>query len=693
MSKRPRIKQADGSLLDLPLDAETLQGKGLSELALKTDLNLKQDVAVINTSPTTKVKDIYNGIAEKLGSATNGIILLKTTGYTSTFGLIKFSYIGSNVKHPCEYTNLQTLKKKSYTIEDTTTVNWSTFLNETSYPSTVEYATLGEVTDAIDNFNADVFEPAINSLRDDIPTKTSELENDSNFLSEIPSNVVTKNEQGAIKLEDEYGSVVISPSYIDMNYGGSNVYIGAEDGAMFDGVSATYIESESMYLYDTLEVDRLYLYNNLYAEDSTIYAWSIESTIYEDSIGNRIEFDNLISGIHLVSKSSSLALASSDMFGDDCIHELTFPNTAEKDYSSYQWDLPAKSGTLALTSDIPSRVSVNAPVRSYIDYIGEENANSQFQVAFRYNGQENGLCWSRFANISTTSSNPSECTYNGFFYVVSYENSLSGANANPFIQYHGDAPDFRILTTAYSDQWLQQIATDFRTPYIYVRRRENGSWSNWVRLLDTTGGTLYKTTYSISDPVLYVLQDGAIGSGQGNTAVANFTAYSESPYGLQIQISPAGDTTLQSRRIGNNTEKFPLQLNPEGGAVYANGKLVSTIDSIPFSYTFVLTNDSVPHYISTAGVKQLYFTMMTNDNDEDTLYFRTSNTNIMGMPLKSNQLIDVIIDVAGGNYSMRNITTGSYSGGSYSNDGNIGLFVSSTSGSSTTIFAVRGYRS
>ena len=124
----------------------------------------------------------------------------------------------------------------------------------------------------------------------------------------------------------------------------------------------------------------------------------------------------------------------------------------------------------------------------------------------------------------------------------------------------------------------------------------------------------------------------------------------------------------------------------------ARGEIASTSD-IPFSYTFVLSNDSVPHYIPTAGVKQLYFTMMSNDNDEDTLYLRTSNTDIIGMALKSNQLIDVIVDVAGGNYSMRNITSGTYSGGSYSNDGYIGLFVSSTSGSSTTIFAVRGYRS
>ena len=292
-------------------------------------------------------------------------------------------------------------------------------------------------------------------------------------------------------------------------------------------------------------------------------------------------------------------------------------NTAQMCYNtedggaSANITIPRASGTLALTSDIPSRVSTSASSYSHIDYISAENANSTYQVAFTNNEQSYGICWSKFANISTTSSSPSECTYNGFFYANSFTNSLSGADANPFIQYHGDNGDFRILTTAYSDQWLQQIATDFRTPYIYTRRRENGSWSNWVRLLDTTGGTLYKTTSSQNDPVLYVLQDGAIGLGQGYTAVANFTAYSESPYGLQIQISPAGDTTLQSRRIGNDTEKFPLQLNPEGGPVYANGALVATHNDLNYKtvgalpdYTVTISHQSVgnPHIIKFVSV-------------------------------------------------------------------------------------------
>lgn len=77
---------------------------------------------------------------------------------------------------------------------------------------------------------------------------------------------------------------------------------------------------------------------------------------------------------------------------------------------------------------------------------------------------------------------PSTALKNGFYYVSSSTSSLSGADANPFLQYHSGQNDFRILTTAYSDSWLQQIATDFRSPHVYIRRKENGTWTDWTEL-------------------------------------------------------------------------------------------------------------------------------------------------------------------------------------------------------------------
>lgn len=86
------------------------------------------------------------------------------------------------------------------------------------------------------------------------------------------------------------------------------------------------------------------------------------------------------------------------------------------------------------------------------------------------------------ANYTTSSLTPSQCTANGFYYVSSSVNSLTDANGNPFLQYHTSNNDFRILATAYSDSWVQQIATDFRSTHIYYRIRNNGTWGAWIEV-------------------------------------------------------------------------------------------------------------------------------------------------------------------------------------------------------------------
>lgn len=71
-------------------------------------------------------------------------------------------------------------------------------------------------------------------------------------------------------------------------------------------------------------------------------------------------------------------------------------------------------------------------------------------------------------------SDPNSAVETGFYYID------GATNRPPFSQ--NTNIDYRVLTTAYSDQWLQQIATDFRCTDVFVRRRENGTWKDWARL-------------------------------------------------------------------------------------------------------------------------------------------------------------------------------------------------------------------
>lgn len=88
-------------------------------------------------------------------------------------------------------------------------------------------------------------------------------------------------------------------------------------------------------------------------------------------------------------------------------------------------------------------------------------------------------------NATTSAVLPSACTSNGFYYVSSTTNSLTDKDGNPFLQYHTGSADFRILATAYSASWIQQIATDFRSEHVYIRRCENGTWKPWTKFVQT----------------------------------------------------------------------------------------------------------------------------------------------------------------------------------------------------------------
>jgi hypothetical protein len=79
-------------------------------------------------------------------------------------------------------------------------------------------------------------------------------------------------------------------------------------------------------------------------------------------------------------------------------------------------------------------------------------------------------------------------TETGFHYI----NPADGTTNNPvFIQTEKSASgtvqtgkDYRILTTAYSTEWLQQIATDFRSDSIALRRKTNyNGWGDWKTVL------------------------------------------------------------------------------------------------------------------------------------------------------------------------------------------------------------------
>jgi hypothetical protein len=76
-------------------------------------------------------------------------------------------------------------------------------------------------------------------------------------------------------------------------------------------------------------------------------------------------------------------------------------------------------------------------------------------------------------------SDANEATVQGWHYMTS-----TATNRPPFKQVDGHTGnDYRIMTTAYSSAWVQQIATDFRSNDIFTRNSINGSWQPWTAVV------------------------------------------------------------------------------------------------------------------------------------------------------------------------------------------------------------------
>ena len=122
---------------------------------------------------------------------------------------------------------------------------------------------------------------------------------------------------------------------------------------------------------------------------------------------------------------------------------------------------------------------------------GKEDPDVTFYVNGSISGTlTNGSLPLRLQNYSTTGyADANSAVEQGWHYM-----NKTGTNRPPFKQ--SSEKDYRIMTTAYSNTWLQQIATDFRCNDMFIRRCESGTWKPWtpiVRFQDCTSAHAMQT--------------------------------------------------------------------------------------------------------------------------------------------------------------------------------------------------------
>ena len=115
----------------------------------------------------------------------------------------------------------------------------------------------------------------------------------------------------------------------------------------------------------------------------------------------------------------------------------------------------------------------------------DDNLGGSYVLTFKDNNPINGITKTPFStktNIPVTSAD--DALVQGFYYIGG-----TGSERPSFKQVdNATANDYRVLTTAYSDDWLQQIATDFRSNDIFIRRKQQGTWQNWTPILKMQQG-------------------------------------------------------------------------------------------------------------------------------------------------------------------------------------------------------------
>ena len=144
------------------------------------------------------------------------------------------------------------------------------------------------------------------------------------------------------------------------------------------------------------------------------------------------------------------------------------------------------------------------------------NAGSTGQAIYFANGKPAALDW-RMGNSGTGEHNCNNVTYNFCGYYTSN---------GPATSIGASTADGAIWSQAYSTSWVAQIAQDYRDGELFVRGKNNGTWTAWKTILDSANYTSYTVTKT--------------GSGASGT------------WGISINGNAATATTANTANTANN---------------------------------------------------------------------------------------------------------------------------------------------
>lgn len=164
---------------------------------------------------------------------------------------------------------------------------------------------------------------------------------------------------------------------------------------------------------------------------------------------------------------------------------------------------------------------------------------------------------------------PDQTGFNGIYYCQ------GGSTPTP-----SGVGDGTLIASSYigsSDQWGSQIYQDYRAGYLYVRGRNNSSWSNWLRVIDSSNigsqSVANATNWSGSSSLGTLAYKSPTGSAAGKVLTAT-----DGSNNCTWQ-TPTVTTNNITPQVYNVTNSFNLISYPVGSViyVYSNSDITVTL--------------------------------------------------------------------------------------------------------------------
>ena len=175
----------------------------------------------------------------------------------------------------------------------------------------------------------------------------------------------------------------------------------------------------------------------------------------------------------------------------------------------------------------------------------------------------------RLAASSSSSVAANSALEQGWYYI-----NDNTTNRPPFKQVDGaTGNDYRIMTTAYGNTWLQQIATDFRSNDMFIRRNQSGTWQPWTAVVRTLPCTVDGTTHSMpsitdnaivrwaTDRTATIQNSGVTIDDSNNMTVPGYITTAENKMAVKFRTHTTYETGLAYGTSGNEALTLAIQ-NP-----------------------------------------------------------------------------------------------------------------------------------